>query len=103
MAQYLTFLINKEKVGIKFSNLYSLEGTLINKVVSIDGEEYISYRGKKIKVYDTGTILYDIPLKKFDGIVFVKAGGKTIGFKTEGFFKTTDNVKMEIKPITLIS
>jgi len=99
MAQYLTFLINKEKVGIKFSNQYILEETLINKVVSIDGEEYISYKGKKIKVYDTGVILYNIPLKKFDGIVFVKMDDKTIGFKTEGFFKKMNNVKTEIKPL----
>lgn len=101
MAKYLTFLINKEKVGIRFSPQYILEETFINKVVLSEKYEYISYKGQRIQIYDTGTMLYNTPLKKFDGIVFVKMENKTIGFKTEGFFKISDNVKKEIKPLKL--
>lgn len=103
MARYLTFLIDKKKVGIPYSEKYTLEETHINKVFTDDEErEYIEYKGNKIPVYDTGEILYGIPLKKFDGLIFVYTRQDIIALKTEGFFKESDNVKAEIKPLELI-
>lgn len=102
MTEYLTFLISKQKVGIPYSSDYKLEQTHINKVFLKDGKEYIHYKGKKIPVYDTGVLLYDEPLKKFDGLVFVYTKEKTLAFKTEGFFKKSDNVKKEILPLDIV-
>ncbi len=101
MIQYLTFLINKEKVGIRYSSNYILEETHINKVfVDSLGAEYINYKGSKVPVVDTGTLLYNEPLKKFDGLLFVYMDKKAFAYKTEGFFKDTNNVKKEIKLIS---
>jgi hypothetical protein len=98
MAKYLSFTVNSEKVGIKYSREYTLEETHINKVFSKDGEEFIHYKGHKIPVVDTGTVLQEKPLKKFDGLLFVHIGVKTIAFKVEGFYKISGNVDKEISP-----
>jgi hypothetical protein len=99
MRKYLTFLINGLKVGIPLTKDYTLEETLINKSFSDDEGEYIIYKGSRVPVYDTGEILDNQPLKKFDGLVFVYMKDKNIAFKTEGFFKVTDNVKKEVLPL----
>lgn len=101
MTKYLTFLIDKEKVGVKYSDEYELEKTHINKAFQSDDGEYIHYKGKKIPVYDTSFILGLEHLKKFDGMLFIHMIDKTIAIKTEGFFKQSDNVKFEIKPLEL--
>jgi hypothetical protein len=103
MTKYLTFLINKETVGIKYSDQYELEQTHINKVFANEDKEYIHYRGEFIPVYDTGELLGLEPLKKFDGLLFVHIKEKTLAFKTEGFFKLADNVKKEINPLAISS
>lgn len=102
MMKYLTFLINKETVGVKYSDKYELEQTHINKVFIDDlGGEFIQYKGDKIPVYDTSTLLGLEPLKKFDGLLFVHINEKTLALKTEGFFKFSNSVEDEIKPLSL--
>lgn len=104
MIKYLTFLIHGKKIGIEYSDRYKMENTHINKVFAEGEKEFIKFRGDKIVVLDTGKILFDEPLKKFDGILFVYArNGKKIGFKSEGFYKDSDNVKAEIKPLQFLS
>ena len=99
--KYLTFLINKEKVGVAYSNKYMLEQTHINKVFLNDNNEYIHYKGEKIPVFDTSVLIGQEALKKFDGFLFIHIDKKTLAIKTEGFFKLSDNVKHEIKPLEL--
>lgn len=101
MTKYLTFLINKETVGIKYSSQYELEQTHINKVFVNEDREYIHYKGEFIPVYDTSKLLGSEPLKKFDGLLFIHVKEKTFALKTEGFFKLADSVKEEIKPLEI--
>lgn len=104
MEKYLTFLIYGKKVGVKYSPEYKLKKTLINKVYKDDnGFEYIDFQHNKIRVYDTGDFLYNEPLKKFDGLLFIQYNDDQIALKTEGFFKDSDNVKFEIKPSEILS
>ena len=101
MIEYLTFLINKEKIGVAYSDKYELEQTHINKVFLNEGNEYIHYKGEHIPVYDTSVLIGQEALKKFDGLLFVHTDKKTLALKTEGFFKLSDNVVHEIKPLEL--
>ena len=101
MIKYLTFLINKEKVGVKFSSQYKLEQTHINKLFIRDDYEYIQYCGQEIPVYDTAVLMEQEPLKKFDGLLFIHMKEKTLALKTEGFFKLSNNVKYEIHPLNI--
>jgi len=92
--KYITFFINDETVGIKYSPSYLIEETHINKTFLNNG--YINYKGIKVPVIDTGKIINDKPLKKFDGLVFITTNEKIIAFKTEGFFKYESNVSNEL-------
>lgn len=96
MNTYLTFKIDDKVVGVKYSNQYVLEKTHINKSFSKDNEdEYINYKRDKIRVYDVGELLFNKPMKKFDGLVFVFSGENKIALKTEGFFNE-ENVECDV-------
>lgn len=87
MKNYITFKISGHRVAVPTSNNWKLEPTLINKsFTDEDGDEYINYRREKIYIYDTGDILFDQPMKKFDGLLFVIKGNKKLALKTESFF-----------------
>src|ERR1035438_976981 len=90
MENFLTFLSQGTHIGIKLIGPYTLEPTLINRTIKRDGKEYISYKRDKIFVFDLGKILFGTRTKKYDGILLVTAGGKTIGIKTEGFFNRNE-------------
>jgi len=102
MTRYLTFSVNNEKVGIKYSIDYLLEETHINKVFTGNEGEYIHYKGNIIQVYDSGTILQNKPLKKFDGLLFITKNNKTIAFKIEGFCREGSKVQKEINPLSYL-
>lgn len=100
MKKYLSFIINKESVGIEYSDDYTLEQTHINKVFKDEQDnEFMHYKGDKISVIDTSEVLGLEPLKKFDGLLFVHMKKNTIAYKTEGFFKELSNVEHKIDPI----
>jgi len=85
--RYITFKIGKSRIGILNDENLQIEPTLINKLFTDEeGNEYISYRRSRIPVYDTSLILFGEKMKKFDGLLFIKKGDKTIALKTESFF-----------------
>lgn len=95
--KYITFLVNGKIVGIKKSE-YDIEPTLINKLSQdIDGE-FIKYKRERIRIIDTGKILFNVPLKKFDGLIFIRLNEETIAYKTEGFFKNSHKCDVELNP-----
>jgi len=96
--KYLTFFVNDKKIGIKYS--YLIELTHINKTFTKDGNEFINYKGKDILVLDTGMIIDNKPLKRFDGLIFITINNKIIAFKAEGFFKYENNFDKELNPST---
>lgn len=98
--KYITFLVNDEIVGIKYSPSYLIEETHINKTFLNNEYEYIHYKGIKVPTIDTGKIINDKPLKKFDGLIFITFNKKIIAFKTEGFFKYENKVSKELDPLT---
>jgi len=99
--KYLTFLVNDEVIGIKYSNYYLIEETHINKTFINDEYEYIHYKGIKVPVLDMGELINNKPLKKFDGLVFVTMNKKVKALKVEGFFKYEVKVKKEFDPLIL--
>ncbi len=96
--KYITFLVNDETVGIKYSSSYLVEETHINKTFIKNGYEYIHYKGIKVPVVDTGKVIHNKPLRKFDGLIFITFNKKIIAFKTEGFFKCESKVDRELDP-----
>lgn len=101
MTVYLSFLIDKESIGIKYSDKYQLTQTLINKVFLGDDGEYIQYKNKRVPVYDTSLLIGKEKLKKFDGLLFIDFGDKIIALKTEGFYKDLDTVNVELNPLDI--
>lgn len=94
--EYITFKIGKKRVGVPYSSDWSLEPTLINKsFTKKDGSEYINLRREEIDVIDTSKLLFDEPMKKFDGLLFVIKNGNKKALKTESFFE--DDLEFDIE------
>ena len=94
--EYITFKIGKKRVGVPYSGDWSLEPTLINKsFTKEDGSEYINLRREEIDVVDTSKLLFDEPMKKFDGLLFVIKNGHKKALKTESFFE--DDLEFDVE------
>ena len=97
MNKYITFKIGKKRVGVPYSRDWTLEPTLINKsFTKEDGTEYINYRREEISVVDTSKLLFDEPMKKFDGLLFVIKNGDKKALKTESFFENDLEFDVEL-------
>lgn len=96
--KYITFLVNDEIIGVRCCSSYLIEETHINKTFIKNGNEFIHYKGIKVPVIDTGKILNNKPLRKFDGLLFITLNKKIIAFKTEGFFKYENEIDRELNP-----
>jgi len=95
--KYITFKIGKNRVGVPYSSSWKLEPTLINKsFTKEDGTEYINLRREEISVIDTSKLLFDEPMKKFDGLLFVIKDGNKKALKTESFFEDDVNFDVEL-------
>lgn len=97
MNKYITFKIGKKRVGVPYSEDWKLEPTLINKsFTKEDGREFINYRREEINVIDTSKLLFNEPMKKFDGLLFVIKGGEKKALKTESFFEDDQSFDVEL-------
>lgn len=97
MDNYIVFKIGSKKVGIKYTENFIFEPTLINKsFVDVDGLEYINYRRENIRVIDTSSRLFDEPMKKFDGLLFIIGENQKFALKTESFFKYNEAFDIEL-------
>jgi hypothetical protein len=89
--------VQGKHIGLtKHNPNYRFEPSLINRLIKREGKEYINFKGKKIFVYDTGLILNDTPMKRFDGVLFIYSQDGAIGIKTEGFFSENEFCNTEL-------
>ena len=94
--KYITFKIGDKRLGISYSGDWVLEPTLINKsFTKEDGSEYINFKREEIGVVDTSKLLFDEPMKKFDGLLFITKDGHKKALKTESFFE--DDLEFDVE------
>lgn len=95
--EYITFKIGSKRVGIPYSEEWTLEPTLINKsFLKEDGREFINFRREEINVIDTSKLLFNEPMKKFDGLLFIIKNGEKRALKTESFFEEDTSFDVEL-------
>jgi len=103
--KYFIFRLAKKQYALELDGSFQFEPTQINKINKTESEEEecageLNYKNEVIEVFDIARVFSNTPLKKFDGLLFIKTENRKFAIKFNGFYRIEDD-SMNSKVLTI--